>query len=414
MQKFYRREFYRRARGSRFGVGLVLTIASVALAASQLTAQAATTTSATTAGFVPARSGDVKPDGTCAPGGCGSGNLVYHGGHVMTTNEVYTIFWLPSGQTVDTNYIADINRYFQDVAHDSGLGSNVYAVTTQYSSIQYNSTFGGTVTDTTAFPPNGCPPYGGASICLTDLQLRTEMNAVISSQGWTKNGTSMFFMFTPKNVESCDPRNGCSFQTWCAYHGGNGQTIYANMPYAASTLYPGNCDVGQYPNSDDADATINLISHEHNEAITDPRLNAWYDGAGLEIADKCVWTFGPRSGSSPHQYNQTINGHHYFLQEEFSNANSRCVQTYNVARAPAITIFAPASGVPGTPVTISGSGFTGAKRVMLASTDATYTVVDNNTITATVPGVATGSYKWTVRTPAGIAKSPTKFTVLSP
>jgi hypothetical protein len=33
------------------------------------------------------------------------------------------------------------------------------------------------------------------------------------------------------------------------------------------------------------------ITHELEEAATDPQLNAWYDRRGYENADKCAWTF---------------------------------------------------------------------------------------------------------------------------
>ena len=93
---------------------------------------------------------------------------------------------------------------------------------------------------------------------------------MISSQGWVKNGTNQFFMFTAKNVGSCFSSGGgtCAFTYYCAYHGtANSGAIYANMPYTGGV---GGCDEGQYPNgsSNQADPTINVTSHEHNEAIT--------------------------------------------------------------------------------------------------------------------------------------------------
>ena len=85
---------------------------------------------------------------------------------------------------------------------------------------------------------------------------------------------------------------------------------------------------GQHPNWNHADATIDIASHEHNETITDPRWNGWYDASGYEDGDKCAWIYGHLSGTTTGgQYNQTINGHHYFLQEEYSNRVGRCVQS---------------------------------------------------------------------------------------
>jgi hypothetical protein len=361
-----------------------------------------------------------KP-GVCNP--CGFGKLVNHGGPTMTTNKVYTVFWQPSGQFMQSGYQSTINQFFQDVSHDSGMPTNVYAATTQYSGIQYASTYGGTYTDTTtAFPSNGCTPYGGGTVCLSDTQLQTEINHVITVNGWTKNGTNMFFIFTPRNVESCS-QGSCTFTTYCAYHGaGSGGLIYANQPYTVTTLsqYTGACNAGQSPNGNDADSTINVTSHEHNEAITDPQLNAWYDNAGYENGDKCAWYFGSVSGPNGAEYNQTINGHHYYLQLEFSNdtgANGGCVQTHPIVggggNGPTITSFNPTAGPVGTPVDIQGTNFTGATSVKFNGTpDTSYVVNSSSDISAHVPTGATSGFI-TVTTPNGTGTSSTQFAVQS-
>jgi hypothetical protein len=93
---------------------------------------------------------------------------------------------------------------------------------------------------------------------------------------------------------------------------------YANQPYTMTV--PSACDSGYHPNANDADATINVASHEHRESINDPLGTAWYDRRGYEGSDKCAWNFGAVTGD----FNQTINGHHYTLQQEWSNSASGC------------------------------------------------------------------------------------------
>jgi hypothetical protein len=69
------------------------------------------------------------------------------------------------------------------------------------------------------------------------------------------------------------------------------------------------------------------VSHEHNEAVTDYNGDAWYDAAGYENGDKCAWRFGASLGRTTYGgYNQPINGHTYWLQQEWSNRSSGCVQ----------------------------------------------------------------------------------------
>jgi hypothetical protein len=251
----------------------------------------------------------------------------------MHTNQTYTIFWVPPGYTVDANYTSLIDQFFLDVAADSGHPSNVYASDTQYYDwsgyISYASRFGGSVVDINPFPQSGCSdPY--TSVCLTDAQIQQEIGTVIATQRWTPGPSAVFFMLTARGVGSCvdSSSSSCAFTQYCAYHSsfGSGSTVtlYANIPYADTVSRV--CDAGQRPNDADADATINLISHEHNEAITDPLGNGWFDRLGEENGDKCAWTFGTPLGSTPAgAYNQAINGHPYYLQQEWSKLSGGCV-----------------------------------------------------------------------------------------
>ena len=264
------------------------------------------------------------------------GNLAYHNGPVMHTNKVYAIYWVPanSNYTVSSNYQSIIDGFFKNVAADSGKSSNVYYSDTQYydnasGNILYSSTFGTSVVDTNPFPANGCSD-SYTSVCLSDAQIQAEINRVANANGWQRGTSNLFFMFTPRNVGSCYSNSSCAFSQYCAYHSsfgsGSSLTLYANQPYAA--YVPAACDSGQHPNGDDADATINVASHEHNEAITDQQGNAWYDRRGYENGDKCAWNFGTRlGGSSGSYYNQVIGTGKYYLQQEWSNRSSGCVLT---------------------------------------------------------------------------------------
>ena len=258
----------------------------------------------------------------------GYGNLRNHGGPTMTTNTTYAIYWSPSNwsQTIGSGYSGLINRFLADVAADSGKTTNVYYTETQYSGIQYRSTFAGSVTVTDPLPASGCTD-SATSVCLTDAQLQSEIRAVVARQGWTANSQTEFFLFTAPGVGSCSG-SSCAFTNYCAYHSwigsGSTATLYANMPYVDGV---NGCDAGYHPNGGQGDATINVLSHEHNETITDEQGNAWYDLFGYEDGDKCAWSWGAITGSGSAGYNQTINGHHYIAQLEYSNADRGCVQS---------------------------------------------------------------------------------------
>jgi len=78
-----------------------------------------------------------------------------------------------------------------------------------------------------------------------------------------------------------------------------------------------------------------------------------------------------------------------------------------------VTSFTPSSGQPGTQVTISGSGFTGATAVKLGSANASYAVLSDTQIRAYAPNAAGGGYAWSVTTPGGTGTSASNFTLLA-
>ena len=267
----------------------------------------------------------------------------------MPRSTAYAIYWVPSGYSVDPSYESLIDRYFRDVAAASGSATNVFSVLTQYydsvASVGYSSTFGGSYVDTTPFPKSACSD-GVDRVCLTDDQIRAELENVLGEMGWHAGKTSMFFLMTPDGVGSCmDNVTGlCTTTAYCAYHStfvdtSHRRIVYANEPYAA-TLVDVNghrgCTDGTSPNGSDADATLSTISHEQSEMATDPAGDAWRNNSGREIGDLCVWQFGTPLGGTvgTDAYNQVINGHRYWLQEEFSNDGSTCLQHYTPTVAP--------------------------------------------------------------------------------
>jgi hypothetical protein len=85
--------------------------------------------------------------------------------------------------------------------------------------------------------------------------------------------------------------------------------------------------------------------------------------------------------------------------------------SFSVAASPTpvLNTVAPATGPIGTPVSLTGTGFTGASAVTFGGQASTFTVVSDSQITATVPsGAASGNV--VVTTPGG-STSPQTFTI---
>jgi hypothetical protein len=265
--------------------------------------------------------------------------LPYNGGPVINSNRTHPIFWEPagSGLTFDPGYESLIETFLIDVAADSHKTTNVYSLSGQYTDSNgpaaYDSTYGGAVVDNDALPANGCtePATGpGWAVCLTDAQLETELEHLIAADHLPTTNHDVYFIITPNGFGSCTDSGssscalGGSQNGYCGYHSETPSGIvYAVIPYNA---VPGHCQSNNpRPNSSTADPTISTVSHEHNEMDTDPGGNAWIDAEGEEEADLCLTNFGPSlSGSGGTAWNESIHGGHFFLQDEWSNADGAC------------------------------------------------------------------------------------------
>jgi hypothetical protein len=342
-------------------------------------------------------------------------NLENHGGPVMSSNTNYTIYWDPAGgASFPAGYQAGIDKYFEDVAHDSGGLLNSDSILTQYGA-NYDSHFGGSFVDTNAYPANGC---SSAPKCLTRGQLEAELKSFVQSHSLPTDLKHAYFLLTPKGVESCtepvghECSAGASHRIYCAFHsdiplGAGAFLVYASNPYV-SGLECG--DEANKPSGNPADETISGgLAHEHSEILTDPLLNAWYDSKKEEVADKCrtfkeATEFGTPLGKAENgsNYNELINGAKYWYQMVWSNETGACQQRQ--LEPPSITKMKPKSGSPtgGTSVTITGAYFTASATVTFGEVPAaSVEFVNAETLVAVSPPGSPGLVDVRVTTAGG-------------
>jgi PKD domain len=325
-------------------VMLVTAVIAAVLGVALLAVTAASAAAKTFGGVVP----DV-PTGHHAPPLARIANLPYGGGPVMHSNRTHLIFWQPagSGLAYDAGYQAQAETFLARVAQDSRKTSNVYGLSGQYRDsggpAAYNSSYGGAVVASDPLPASRCiepvgPPLGtgpGWNVCLNDFELEQEISHVVSADRLPNTSRDLFILMLPNGLGTCQnfgPDN-CALGgqgangSFCGYHTSNADEtlLYAVIPYNAVS---GHCQSDNpRPNGSTADPALSTLSHEHNEAVTDPLGNAYIDGQGNENGDLCIDQFGAAvGGSSPGAYNQVIGGGHYFLQEEWSNDNGGCRQ----------------------------------------------------------------------------------------
>jgi hypothetical protein len=361
----------------KYPVALCLVLAALAVLPASAAAVVTSTTATGRVSYLPLNEGAGSklqgPTGLTVP--TGSPPLEWHGGPVMLSHEAFEIFWAPSGYSFPSGYEAGITEYLENVAADSGLSTNVYSVSAQYvgsnGHASYEDSFGGSIDDTHAYPSTGtCPTYTGFhgaeyTACLSDAKLAAEVQTVRAEQGWPSGLGAEYYVVLPPHVGSCfgtTVGSGCFDKAFCAYHSfaESPTAVYANISYSPEDT--SGCGVGEYPNGTSngkIDDSLSSLSHEANESITDPLLNAYFDEEGLENGDECRNTpFGEDygaalGGGAGTLFNESINGGHYYLQQEWSNDIEDCAQRVGPAK-PAIAN--PGAISPGQLVEFNGAG----------------------------------------------------------
>ncbi len=210
-----------------------------------------------------------------------AGPLTYHGGPVMATTNTYAIFWAPptlqnakassmsaAYQTIQKNVLADYAGHGID-----NNNTQYYQGTTSKKYIQNSGQLAGSYVDTSAYPASGCNDTATPGNCITDAQLETEIEKVMTLKGWSGGLGKMFLVFTSSGEGSCldSTSTQCAYIDYCAYHGyftnsSSETVIYSNEPYGNTAV----CQTPSTPSPNGnpvADAASTAATHELTEAI---------------------------------------------------------------------------------------------------------------------------------------------------
>ena len=259
------------------------------------------------------------------PGGGGGGNtgIFYHGGPVLLAPKVAAIYWSngtiyaggpAAGTTGSGSADNSITGYFMN-----NLGASSYwNINTTYFDGS-NNHVPRSLGYTQFWAANVNVPASGAKV--TDAQIQAIITTGFTSGKLTFDANTIYAVFSDAGVNL----GGGFGSQYCAYHGHfswNGNDVkFAAMPHNID--FVSGCTDGQAPNGDAAaDAEVNTLAHELEEAATDPDLNAWYDRRGYENADKCAWNFGTTSGPAGAKYNITVGSKHFMVQQNWINSGS--------------------------------------------------------------------------------------------
>jgi hypothetical protein len=233
--------------------------------------------------------------------------LLYHGGPLINTPTIYLIWYgnwnqtsgsdTPAGKQLVRDWANGIggSSYFQLNTSVNGVGGSQYTVSG-------NVAYGGDITDT------------GTKTRLSDSDISAIVDRNISPTKLPFNTNGVYFVITSSNIR----KSGFCTQ-YCGWHtAGNlsGRHVRYSFIGNANRCLSSCAAQSVSPNGNaGVDGAISVLSHELEEATTDPDLNAWYDSSGGENADKCAWTFGHNLTLSGGAYsNMSFGGHNWLIQ----------------------------------------------------------------------------------------------------
>ncbi len=236
-----------------------------------------------------------------------------HGGRVMGTPAIYIIFygnWNQGNGSDTAAGKAIITDWAQSIG-TSGPGSH-YAINASYGTTG-QATYGGSVTLTGAYNKR-----------LKDSDILAIVDSTVRGPLFPFNPEGVYFLVTSSDVTATS-----GFCTrYCGWHTHSIKT-YGDLIYSfvgnSNRCLSGCAAQSISPNGNPGvDGSISVLTHELEEAHTDPDLNAWYDSGGAENADKCAWTFGhaqyaPGNGSFA---NMHVGSRDYLIQRNLWHTNS--------------------------------------------------------------------------------------------
>lgn len=226
-----------------------------------------------------------KSKGTSSP------DMTYHGGPILTTAVIQSIFWGTSWGTSPGDKITGMDTWY------TGFSGSYYADTSD----EYTG-FNGQVLSNTTYDGHKIDTSRAAGGNNTSAIL-AEVCKVITNPDPSGNGYYAVYVDLPRKGSYC------AYHSWGSCNG---------VPVQFAFVWNLDGDAGCDPNSTVANeseglaALANVSGHELSEARTDPTGQAWYDSGGSENGDKCVWTFNVPSVTFS-------NGSQWKIQGEWSN-----------------------------------------------------------------------------------------------
>jgi len=247
----------------------------------------------------------VKGQVSVYPASYGSGNLINHGGKILSSAQFYAVYWNSSVANSTATSLGNANIRNQ-IANFVGSfnGSPDYTIVQQYTGSN------GTIAPTIPF--SDYVDSKATQSIIKDSAIHSYLGNLFQTSKLTAQENAIYGIYFPPGMK-VQLSGSMSCSGFCGYHSHftyNGiQIKYAVFPYL-------NCGGCSLAGKTVADMLTIVSSHEIREAATDPgdnNVNAWYDASGYEADDKCAW----------HNLYQMVSG--FWVQPEYSNKDTGCV-----------------------------------------------------------------------------------------
>lgn len=268
----------------------------------------------------PARGFAGKP----VKGGTGTG-ITYHGGPVMTNPIVIYPIWYGNFSTGVTGTKDILTSFMSNIGGSPRFNINTTYFNGSNLKVQNSVSLSSSqVTDTTY-------KYGKN---LSDANIASIVTDALNASALPRDPNGFYLVLTDGTVAESSGflTKYCGWHTYLN-HTVNRVSVSIKYSFVGDpTNGLGSCaaQTTSPNNNAAADGMVSVITHELEEAATDPQLNAWYDAQGNENSDKCAWKFGTTStATNGSLYNLTIGGKQYLVQQNWVNAGTGgCLNSY--------------------------------------------------------------------------------------
>jgi hypothetical protein len=293
------------------------------------------------AGIVPvlgskaARTAQSRTAAGCTEPSC---DLIYNGGVVQHSPQIFVLLWGASWTNTDPGYV-DMANMFAGLGGSQDYWSRSLSQYGDGSGTPGPSTYAGAWQDSSAEPDPVSPAALAAEA--------DGFASYLDSHGYTVTSNSQIVVASPSGMCYTDGFGGdCGVpQTsgYCAWHSYSAEP-FTNMPYqldagvGCGQNFINGGSAGTY------DGTSMVAGHEFAETVTDPDpKTGWIDTldsvSGGEVGDKCVWGGQPFGVHDP-AGDITLSTGKFAMQSQWSNAAGGCVMTND-----ALTVTNPGSRV---------------------------------------------------------------------